>query len=423
MQTAFFIASGRQLNNERKKFMRTEFMAALNQVASERGIDPSVILESLQHALVAAYRRDYGDYEDLWADVDPDTGEVKIIHDSKDVTPAGFGRIAAQTAKQVILQRIREAEKEAIFTDFEKKVGTVISAMVQRKEGPNWILDIGRTVGVMPPQEQVYGENYRLNQRLKVYVSEIKEGPRGQEIIVSRSHPNLLAALFELEVPEVASGAVEIKAVAREAGFRSKVAVASNQDGVDPVGSCVGQKGVRVQAITNELNGEKLDLILWSPDVERFIVGSLSPAKAIDIEVNNEEKTAKVTVLDDQLSLAIGKEGQNVRLAAKLTGYRIDIAGETEAAEPAASADPEGLTDEAATPAEDASTLLSESEEEKAEVATAEEAAEVVESQKEAEKDAVAEVAEVEKTVEEVDALAADIEGATDAETEAEAEK
>lgn len=403
--------------------MRTEFMAALNQVASERGIDPSVILESLQHALVAAYRRDYGDYEDLWADVDPDTGEVKIIHDSKDVTPAGFGRIAAQTAKQVILQRIREAEKEAIFTDFEKKVGTVISAMVQRKEGPNWILDIGRTVGVMPPQEQVYGENYRLNQRLKVYVSEIKEGPRGQEIIVSRSHPNLLAALFELEVPEVASGAVEIKAVAREAGFRSKVAVASNQDGVDPVGSCVGQKGVRVQAITNELNGEKLDLILWSPDVERFIVGSLSPAKAIDIEVNNEEKTAKVTVLDDQLSLAIGKEGQNVRLAAKLTGYRIDIAGETEAAEPAASADPEGLTDEAATPAEDASTLLSESEEEKAEVATAEEAAEVVESQKEAEKDAVAEVAEVEKTVEEVDALAADIEGATDAEAEAEAEK
>lgn len=357
--------------------MRTEFMAAMNQVASERGIEPSVILESLQHALVAAYRRDYGDYEDLWADIDPDTGEVKIIHDGKDVTPAGFGRIAAQTAKQVILQRIREAEKEAIFADFEKKVGTVISAMVQRKEGPNWILDIGRTVGVMPPQEQVYGENYRLNQRLKVYVSEIKEGPRGQEIIVSRSHPNLLAALFELEVPEVASGSVEIKGVAREAGFRSKVAVTSNQDGVDPVGSCVGQKGVRVQAITNELNGEKLDLILWSPDVERYIVASLSPAKAIDIEVNNEEKTAKVTVLDDQLSLAIGKEGQNVRLAAKLTGYRIDIAGETETMSPAASADPEGATE--LNDEDDAS-----AEENEVSVATAEEATETVEAQKEA---------------------------------------
>ena len=324
--------------------MRTEFMAAMNQVASERGIDVNVILESLQHALIAAYKKDFGEVseeEDIWADIDPDTGEVKIIHEGKDVTPAGFGRIAAQTAKQVILQRIREAEKEAIFSDFEKKIGTVISAMVQRKEGPNWMLDIGRTIGIMPPQEQVYGEHYRLNQRLKVYVSEIKEGPRGQEIILSRSHPNLLAALFELEVPEVASGSVEIKGIAREAGFRSKVAVTSNQDGVDPVGSCVGQKGVRVQAITNELNGEKLDLILWSPDIERYIVAALSPAKAVDIEVNQEEKTAKVTVMDDQLSLAIGKEGQNVRLAAKLTGYRIDIIGETSGDQPAASSDGE----------------------------------------------------------------------------------
>ena len=319
-------------------------MAAMNQVASERGIDVNVILESLQHALIAAYKKDFGEVseeEDIWADIDPDTGEVKIIHEGKDVTPAGFGRIAAQTAKQVILQRIREAEKEAIFSDFEKKIGTVISAMVQRKEGPNWMLDIGRTIGIMPPQEQVYGEHYRLNQRLKVYVSEIKEGPRGQEIILSRSHPNLLAALFELEVPEVASGSVEIKGIAREAGFRSKVAVTSNQDGVDPVGSCVGQKGVRVQAITNELNGEKLDLILWSPDIERYIVAALSPAKAVDIEVNQEEKTAKVTVMDDQLSLAIGKEGQNVRLAAKLTGYRIDIIGETSGDQPAASSDGE----------------------------------------------------------------------------------
>lgn len=378
--------------------MRTEFMAAMNQVASERGIDASIILESLQHALVAAYKKDYGEVgeeEDLWADIDPDTGEVKIMHDGKDVTPAGFGRIAAQTAKQVILQRIREAEKEAIMTDFEKKVGTVISAMVQRKEGPNWMLDIGRTIGVMPPQEQVYGENYRLNQRLKVYVSEIKEGPRGQEIILSRSHPNLLAALFELEVPEVASGSVEIKGIAREAGFRSKVAVASNQDGVDPVGSCVGQKGVRVQAITNELGGEKLDLILWSPDTERFIVASLSPAKAIDIEVNTEEKTAKVTVLDDQLSLAIGKEGQNVRLAAKLTGYRIDIVGEN-AGETVEATGEGGVASEE-------------------QVATADEIAETVEAQKEAgDPDATEEIA-VSETEVEVEAEASEL---TEAEKE-----
>lgn len=382
-------------------------MAAMNQVASERGIDVSIILETLQHALVAAYKKDYGEVgeeEELWADIDPDTGEVKIMHEGKDVTPAGFGRIAAQTAKQVILQRIREAEKEAIMIDFEKKVGTVISAMVQRKEVPNWILDIGRTVGVMPPQEQVYGENYRLNQRLKVYVSEIKEGPRGQEIILSRSHPNLLAALFELEVPEVASGSVEIKGIAREAGFRSKVAVSSNQDGVDPVGSCVGQKGVRVQAITNELGGEKLDLILWSPDTERFIVASLSPAKAIDIEVDSEEKTAKVTVLDDQLSLAIGKEGQNVRLAAKLTGYRIDIAGETIGVEPAAASGGEVLQEVEVSPDSEIDS------------ATAEEATETVQSQKEA--GAPEEVAEIKaEMAEEVEEVAEAIES-----VEAEAE-
>jgi len=400
--------------------MRTEFMAAMNQVASERGIDVNIILDALQHALVAAYKRDYGETEDeIWADIDPDTGEVRIMQDQKDVTPAGFGRIAAQTAKQVILQRIREAEKEAIMSDYEKKVGTVISSMVQRKEGPNWILDIGRTIGIMPPQEQVYGEHYRLNQRLKVYVSEIKEGPRGQEIILSRSHPNLLAALFELEVPEVASGSVEIKGIAREAGFRSKVAVMSNQDGVDPVGSCVGQKGVRVQAITNELNGEKLDLILWSPDIERYIVASLSPAKAIDIEVNTEEKTAKVTVLDDQLSLAIGKEGQNVRLAAKLTGYRIDIVGETESSNPVASSDGETVS---ADLVDAESTEVQEGENEaKVEVVESEEIAETVESQKEAgEPEEVEEVkAESEKedkaSEEEAEKVAEEVEASTEA--------
>jgi N utilization substance protein A len=375
--------------------IRTEFMAALNQVASERGIDANVILESLQHALVAAYKKDYGDYEELEADIDPDTGEVRILHEGKDVTPAGFGRIAAQTAKQVILQRIREAEKEAILEDYGKKIGTVISGMVQRKEGPNYIIDIGRTFGVMPPQEQVQTENYRLNQRLKVYVSEIKEGPRGQEIIVSRSHPNLLAALFELEVPEIASGAVEIKGISREAGHRSKVSVVSNQEGVDPVGSCVGQKGVRVQAITNELSGEKLDLILWSPDAARYVVASLSPAKAIDIEIDTEAKEAKVTVLDDQLSLAIGKEGQNVRLAAKLTGYRIDIIGETESLNPSTDAEIEEANqaeDEEAPTSSDAT----------GEVATEEEIAKTVEAQAAAESEPTE--AEKEQQEEELDA-------------------
>jgi transcription termination/antitermination protein NusA len=385
--------------------MRTEFMAAMNQVASERGIDVNIILEALQHALVAAFKRDFGEIpeeEELWADVDPDTGEVKIMHEGKDVTPAGFGRIAAQTAKQVILQRIREAEKEAIMADFEKKVGTVISAMVQRKEGPNWMLDIGRTIGVMPPSEQVYGENYRLNQRLKVYVSEIKESPRGgQEIILSRSHPNLLAALFELEVPEVAAGSVEIKGIAREAGFRSKVAVTSNQDGVDPVGSCVGQKGVRVQAITNELNGEKLDLILWSPDAARYIVASLSPAKAIDIEVNSEEKTAKVTVLDDQLSLAIGKEGQNVRLAAKLTGYRIDIIGETDAINAESSESAEAKSDEVEVVAEDEIKATVEAQKEAGEPAEIEEVKAEVEAEQ-ATEEKIEEIIEETPVVEEV---------------------
>lgn len=382
--------------------IRTEFMAALNQVASERGIDANIIIESLQHALVAAYKKDFGDYEELEADIDPDTGEVRILHEGKDVTPAGFGRIAAQTAKQVILQRIREAEKEAIMDDYGKKIGTVISGMVQRKEGPNYIVDIGRTFGIMPPQEQVQGENYRLNQRLKVYVSEIKEGPRGQEIIVSRSHPNLLAALFELEVPEIASGAVEIKGISREAGHRSKVAVMSNQEGVDPVGSCVGQKGVRVQAITNELSGEKLDLILWSPDSARYVVAALSPAKAIDVEIDSDTKEAKVTVLDDQLSLAIGKEGQNVRLAAKLTGYRIDIMGETESLNPGA----------------EEAIKVEETTDEAIEVADADEIKETVEAQAEAEQAEeaaeVAEATESEEVAEEVETIAEEIAEATD---------
>lgn len=314
---------------------RTEFASALSQVAAERGIDASEVVATIKEAIKAAYRKDKNleveETEDLEVDIDPDSGEARITRDGKDVTPAGFGRIAAQTAKQVVLQRIRESEKAAILTEYEKKVGTVVNGMVQRIEGPVVHVDIGKAEGIMPPSEQVEGEIYRQNQRLKFYIKEIREGTRGSEIIVSRAAKELVQGLFKLEVPEINSGIVEIRAIAREAGRRTKVAVASRQAGVDPVGSCVGQKGVRVQAVIAELGDEKIDIILYSELIERFIASALSPAKVDNVALDEENKTATVYVAEDQLSLAIGKEGQNVRLAAKLTGYRIDIKGPQDA--------------------------------------------------------------------------------------------
>jgi len=308
--------------------IRTEFAAAINQICSERGITPEVVLETIKTALLAAYRKDYGAVaEDLEVQLDRETGEAKILQEGKDVTPVGFGRIAAQTAKQVILQKIREAEKEAILDDFKNKVGNLVSGMVQRFEDKNVILDIGRTTGVMPPQEQVGGEYYRLNQRLKVLIKEIKKTNRGYEIILSRADRELVKRLFEIEVPEVHSGAVEIKVISREPGSRSKIAVFSNREGVDPIGSCVGQKGVRVQAVTQELFNEKIDIVSYSDDPQKFIAASLSPARVVEIKIKRSNKEAKVFVNEDQLSLAIGKEGQNVRLAARLTGWKIDIKG------------------------------------------------------------------------------------------------
>lgn len=308
--------------------IRTEFVAALNQVASERGIAPEVILETLKRAILAAYRRDYGLTKEVEVQIDAETGEIKLLQEGQDVTPAGFGRIAAQTAKQVILQGVREAEKETILEEFGKKVGTIISGMLQRKEGANWIVDLGRTVGKLLPDEQVEGEHYRQNQRQKFFIKEIREHDGRHDIILSRTANELIYGLFEMEVPEIASGAVEIRAVAREPGNRSKVAVASTQEGVDPVGACVGQRGVRVQAITNELSGEKMDIILFNPDMAQFVQAALSPAKVIRVDLDEKHHQAKVVVPEDQLSLAIGKEGQNVRLAARLTGFRIDIVGE-----------------------------------------------------------------------------------------------
>lgn len=309
---------------------RSEFVLALNQVASERGVDPNVVLDTVKNAILAAYRKDHPgvEIEEFRAELNPNSGEARIFHNDEDVTPPGFGRIAAQTAKQVILQKIREKEKEAIFSDYRVKIGTIVNGMVLRFAGPNIVVDIGKTEAMMPQQEQIGNEKYHLNQRLTVYLKEIREGLKGEEIIVSRSHPGLIEGLFKREVPEVAQGSVAIKVLAREAGNRTKVAVASNQQGIDPVGSCVGQKGVRVQAIIQEFNGmEKIDIIQWSDDPKMYISQALSPAKNVSVVVNEEEKSATVSVPKEELSLAIGKEGQNVRLASKLTGYRIEIEG------------------------------------------------------------------------------------------------
>lgn len=322
---------------------RSEFSLALNQVASERGVDVDVVLETVKNAILAAYRKDHPgvEVEEYTAELNPNTGEAHILHDGKDVTPPGFGRIAAQTAKQVILQKIREKEKEAIFTDYRVKIGTVINGMVLRFAGVNIIVDIGKAEAIMPLSEQVPNEKYHLNQRLGFYMVDIREGMKGDEIVVSRAAQGLVEGLFKREVPEIASGSVEIKAIVREPGNRSKVAVFSNQPGIDPVGSCVGQKGVRVQSIIAELGGlEKVDIVQWAEDTKTYIAQALSPAKNVRVEIQEEEKIAHVFVPTEELSLAIGKEGQNVRLAHKLTGYRIEIEGKEEAAEePAASAE------------------------------------------------------------------------------------
>jgi N utilization substance protein A len=313
---------------------RTEFAAAISQVAAERGIEVADILETIEEAIKAAYRKDYGgEIEELEVKLNQETGEARVIKDGQDVTPEGFGRIAAQTAKQVILQRIRESEKQSILVEYERKVGSVVNGMVQRIEGPVVHVDLGKAEGIMPPSEQTDGEHYRQNQRLKFYIKEIREGSRGSEIIVSRSAKELVNGLFRLEVPEINSGVVEIKAIAREAGKRTKMAVQSRQAGVDPVGSCVGQKGVRVQAVIAELGEEKIDIILYSEFPDQFVAAALAPAKIDSVNMNEVEKTATVYVAEDQLSLAIGKEGQNVRLAAKLTGYKIDIKGPKDALE------------------------------------------------------------------------------------------
>jgi len=314
--------------------VKSEFALALNQICAERGIDPKVVIESIKQAILAALKRDLGVAEEevlvgYAVSVNEDTGAIAVEKDGQDATPAGFGRIAAQVAKQVIMQRVREAEKDAIITEYQDKIGTLVTGMILRFDGPNVVVDIGRGQAIMPLTETITNEFYRLNQRVAVYIKEIRDTYKGQAIIVSRSAPELVQELFAREVPEVGSKSVEIVAIARESGHRTKIAVKSNEDGVDPVGSCVGQKGVRVQAVINELNGEKIDIVEYSDNLAEFVKSALAPAEGLDVKIDDKKRKVTVTVPDDQLSLAIGRGGQNARLAAKLTGYKIDIKGET----------------------------------------------------------------------------------------------
>lgn len=319
---------------------RTEFAQALKAIATERGLDPEVIIDTIKQAIIAAYRRDAKDRgeetEELDFDVvlDPGNGEARVYswplekpEERKDVTPPGFGRIAAQTAKQVIHQKIREAEKTSVMDEFEKRVGTLVSGIILRFDGPIVRIDVGKSEAVLLPDERIQNERLNISQRMSFLLKEIREGIHGKEMILSRADPQFVAKLFAREVPEISSGSVEIKSIAREAGVRTKMTVFSNQQGVDPVGSCVGQKGVRVQAVTNELGGERVDVIPFSEDDAELIKVALSPAENLVVTLDEATKTAHVAAPEDQLSLAIGRDGQNARLAAKLTGWRIEVEG------------------------------------------------------------------------------------------------
>lgn len=377
-----------------------QFALAINQICEEKGIPKDKAMEIVEAAIAAAYKKDYGEKgQVIEAHFDEETGEVKAyqikvvaemtsdedeeekieeasedeeepkkkFNPEKNMTledaekynkdakigdeirielPSHneFGRIAAQTAKQVMIQKIREAEKEAVFEEFKDKEGEVVNGTVQRIEGRNVLVDIGKAVGILYPAEQISGERYQVGQRLKVYISKVSQETKEANLVLSRTSEEIVKKLFELEVPEIYAGTVEIKAVAREAGSRSKVAVASNEEGIDPVGSCVGQRGSRIQTIINELGGEKIDIIEWNEDTKKFIQHALSPAKVSSIILDDEKKSATAFVAEDQLSLAIGKQGQNVRLATKLTGWKIDVVERKkneEAAEEAAKGDRE----------------------------------------------------------------------------------
>lgn len=343
--------------------MKGEFLAAINMLSSERGVPPDVVVEALESALVAAYKRNTSETTEVVARIDPATGEArvsigKLVTDTpegpdeltleaaqqidasatvggtvwEEIPPGSLGRIAAQAVKQHIAQKLREAERKRVYDEFAERTGEILHALVQRIEQRTVILELGKTEAVMPLPEQVPTERYYPGQRLRVYLVDVVDTHKGPQLLVSRAHKMMIKRLFEQEVPEIFNGSVEMKAIAREPGARSKVAVVARQEGIDPVGSCVGMRGVRIQNIVNELSGEKIDVIPWDGDPAVFVASALSPAQVLQVTIDDGEKTATVVVPERQLSLAIGREGQNARLAARLTGWRIDIKSDVVAA-------------------------------------------------------------------------------------------
>ena len=342
-----------------------EFLQTLKELAYEKGIDEELLFKTIEAALISAYKRNFSSEQNVRISLSRETGEFHVFaikevveevkSDIKEIslaqaraispdyavgdvveiemTPANFGRIAAQTAKQVVMQRLREAERGIVYKEYENRSSDIVTGIVQRVEGRNVFVDIGRAEAVLMATEQMPTEEYNYGDTLRAYIIEVKNMMRGPQIILSRTHPGLLKKLFELQVPEIQEGVVEIKSIAREAGSRSKVAVASSEERVDPIGACVGPHYMRVQAVVDELAGEKIDIVKWSDDPATYIANSLNPAKVISVAVNEAEKVSRVIVPDYQLSLAIGKEGQNARLAAKLTGWKIDIKSESQAQE------------------------------------------------------------------------------------------
>ncbi|WP_055070965.1 transcription termination factor NusA [Clostridium massiliamazoniense] len=344
--------------------MNQEFLGALTEIVKEKGISEEELLEVLDEAIIAAYKKNYSSQaqnvkirrdlkkgtikvyaeKEVVEEVYDDSTEISLeeakeidarfqLEDKVDieVTPKNFGRVAAQLAKQMVIQKIKESERSIIYNEFAEKEHDIIVGTVLRKDKGNAFVDLGKIEAILGPNEQMPGENYNFNEMLKLYIVEVKDTTKGPQVLVSRTHPGLVKRLFELEVPEIYEGVVEVKSIAREAGSRTKIAVHSNDESVDPMGACVGPKGVRVQNIVNELKNEKIDIIKWSKDPEEYIANALSPAKVLEVTVNEESKSAQVVVEDSQLSLAIGKEGQNVRLAAKLTGWKIDIKSKSQA--------------------------------------------------------------------------------------------
>ena len=354
--------------------MNADFLDALRQIEKEKEIPLEVLLTTIEQALESAYKKNYAATGDVRVRVSSSKGGfhvycekdvVETVENSHtqisvqearqydpnvkagdvveiEVTPENFGRIAAQTAKQVVVQKIREAEREHVYEEFGERVGEVLTGTVQRREQRNVFVNLGKVEALLPPAEQVPTEPYRFNDRIKVYVLEVRRTSKGPQVVVSRTHPSLIRRLFELEVPEIAEGIVTIKSVAREPGARTKVAVVSSDEKVDPMGACVGHRGTRVQSVVNELYDEKIDIVRWNENIEKFIADALSPAKAISVTCDEATKTALVLMPDNQLSLAIGKSGQNVRLAARLTGWRIDIRSESQLARAALGEEPEG---------------------------------------------------------------------------------